>query len=171
MAIVIDATVGGSSSNSYITLAEADAYHESHVEAATWNAATDAEKDVAIAMATRMFDSEIDWKGSRYTEEQALRWPRVGTFDKDRWYIKEDEIPQDLKNAVAEQARLLLAGDRAADRETTGISSLEVGSISLKFDKADEPEVIADAAYSMISHLGVRTSPTTKFRTAHLVRT
>lgn len=171
MALILDATIGGAGSNTYTTLVEANDYHDAHVDGAVWNAVTDAQKDVALAMATRMFDSDIRWKGYAHTLEQSLRWPRDGMFDKDGNYIENDELPRDLKNAVAEQARLLLAGDRAADRETTGISDLSVGSISLTFDKMDEVDVIADAAYSMISHLGERVSPGSSFKEVTLVRT
>ena len=170
MAVVIDATVGGVNSNSYITRNEADSYNEAHVSGASWAAQTDANKDIAIVMATRVLDAEIDWEGYKAEEDQALRWPRNGTYDKDNWYIDNDVIPLDLKNAVSEFARLLLEEDRTAESDSKGLRSLSVGSIDLEFDKHDESPVIADSVYAMISHLGKRNSPSSGVQQVNLVR-
>ena len=60
MAIVLDATVGGSSANSYCTRAEGDTYHEAHLYATAWTGATSGNKDAALVWATRMLDEQIE---------------------------------------------------------------------------------------------------------------
>ena len=48
MAAAIDATLGGSASNSYVTLAEAETYASSQPWAATWDTYSDGQKTIAL---------------------------------------------------------------------------------------------------------------------------
>jgi hypothetical protein len=75
MAVVIDATVGGASSNSYATLADAEAYMEGRLNASLWDAATDDNKNRALVEATRELEV-LAWEGQRASSTQALSWPR-----------------------------------------------------------------------------------------------
>jgi hypothetical protein len=108
MALVLDATVGGAAANSYSTRAEADSYHESRLYSTSWSGATDATKDAALVWATRLHDSSIEWKGAVRTHEQALRWPRYYAFSRDDELIQSDIVPEEVKHATAELARLLI---------------------------------------------------------------
>lgn len=152
MALVLDATVGGSSANSYCTRAEGDTYHEAHLYATAWTGATSGNKDAALVWATRMLDEQIEWAGEKTTVEQALRWPRGGAYDRDGIEIDSDIIPAFLKNATAELARYLLSSDRpsALDSAMSGIESVEVGSVKVKFDKMDRISTLPDSVMAMI---------------------
>lgn len=123
--------------NTYATLAEAETYHESHVDASgTWADATDAAKNIALAMATRLLDSKYIWNGTASEEDQSLLWPRTGVWDFLRLsIIDEDEIPQRLTEATAELARVLLASDTTGDlaQSVQGLVGLQVGSVNLSF--------------------------------------
>lgn len=87
MAITIDATAGGSSSNSYATLAQANTYYDSdNFPDATWNdtGSITAVKTGALILATRQLD-QLDFSGTPIgskiegaTDYQALSWPRRG---------------------------------------------------------------------------------------------
>lgn len=79
MPLVLDATVGGASSNSYVNLATAEAYMLGRVN--PWPVtATDLEKTAALINATALLERE-QWAGTRGTDPasalvQALAWPR-----------------------------------------------------------------------------------------------
>jgi len=154
MALVLDATVGGAASNSYATEAEGDSYHESRLFATGWTGATTATKEAALVWASRLLDYSFDWTGYKYTIEQALRWPRYSALDRDGQLFDSNEIPTELKDAVAEQARLLIAADRGAETGTEGLKRLKVDVIELEFDKLDRVPTVPDEVYQMISHLG-----------------
>jgi hypothetical protein len=149
------ATSGAVNANSYITIAEGDTYHTTHLYPEDWTSATDTEKETAVIMATRLLDHMYEWAEYPSTDEQALQWPRDGivAFNRRDW-VEVDEIPIQLKNATAEFARQLLAGDRSADSavETQGIKSLSAGSVSLSFKDAVSAKVIPDAVDHLIPH-------------------
>jgi len=153
MPIVLDATVGGAASNTYCTLAEAEVYYLSRVPLAAWVAGTDATKNAALAMATRLLDLSYAWAEFPSATTQALQWPRTGVMDfLGLSYIDDAVIPQQLKNAEAELAGQLLAEDRSLDSdiETKGLRQLSVGSISMSFKEDVYAKVIPDAVRNMI---------------------
>jgi len=136
MALTIVATAGSASANSYCTVAEASAYNEAHVSGATWSDADPEDQKRALIMATRQLDAYLSWSGVATTDSQVLAWPRTGMIDPvTEDVIGEDVIPQRLKNAVAEQARLLLVRDRSAESDTdvSGIASITAGSVQIGF--------------------------------------
>lgn len=154
MALVLDATVGGVGANSYTTRIEGDDYHDARLFVTGWAGATDVSKDAGLVWATRILDYSFDWAGSKYTIEQALRWPRFGVLDRDGQLFASDEIPGELKEAVSELARLLIIGDRSIETGTEGLAKLKVDVIELTFDKLDRVATVPDEVYQMISHLG-----------------
>jgi hypothetical protein len=122
MAVTIDATVGGASSNSFVTLAEADTYIEGRLNASAWDDASDDSCNRALVEATREISSLTGWYGSRVTDTQALSWPRDFCPIPDGangWYYENTLIPQAVKDATMELAfQFLNAG-------TTDIASLD----------------------------------------------
>lgn len=156
MPVVLIATPGAADANTYCTLAEANTYHESHVSGATWSGATEANRNIALAQATRMLDAMIEWKGWVVTETQALLWPQNGQYSRNGYTIATTVIPQELKHATAELARQLLAGDRAADNkvEAQGVTRMVAGPIEFEFKGAQVPKVVPDAVFYMVSQWG-----------------
>lgn len=75
MAFELIATVGGSTSNSYLTLAEATQYFLGKLYADAWKDATDGEREPALVAATMRLD-QLDFIGCPVTAFQALKWPR-----------------------------------------------------------------------------------------------
>ena len=72
---VLDATIGGANSNSYVTLAEADAYFDGSMHNTDWNNHSDAKKEAALIQATQWLDY-LGWSGDCCGTTQRLRWPR-----------------------------------------------------------------------------------------------
>ena len=146
------ATAGAVNANSYSTLAEADLYHEQHLYATTWTEADDDNKIIALIWATRVLDEEVDWSGTKSTNEQSLRWPRYDVYDRDGYALLNTTIPQFLKNATAELARHLLLKDRfqVMDENVAGLKSVTAGPVSVEFDTMDRIDLLPPSVLSMI---------------------
>lgn len=132
MALVLVSAVGGASSNSFLSLSEAESYFEGRPFAAAWTGSTTALKEQALVYATTLLDRER-WAGAKgvsYTSAltQALAWPRrwATTLEVDaapqlvsEWFIDTATgyysaltIPQPIQRATCELAlEILRAGD------------------------------------------------------------
>lgn len=123
MALIIDASVEGASSNAFVTLAEATAFMEARLNGALWTAASVDDTNRAIVEATRELSSR-QWVGQRTTTTQALAWPRAWALDIDiPWggnpYFVSSAIPQRVKDATCELAfQFIKAG-------TTDVAALD----------------------------------------------
>ncbi len=131
MALTLNATVGGATANSYLTVSAADSYFDGRAFADAWTAATTAQKEQALVHATMLLDRER-WAGAKgvdYTTAltQSLAWPRrwVGTLEADSapqlvseffidtaiGYFSALTIPQPILRAACELAlEILRAG-------------------------------------------------------------
>lgn len=155
MAISLVTTPGASNANSYCSMAEADAYHETHLYATAWTEEGDDEKKkAALIWATRLLDEQVSWHGFASTSEQALSWPRSAVLDRTgRAYIALDVIPTWLKNATAELARQLLIADRTKER-SFGLKSVTADTVSVEFDKMDQKPFLPPSVSSMVNIYG-----------------
>jgi hypothetical protein len=121
-------------SNSYVSLEEATDYLSQNIHvSASWAALTDDDKERLLSWATRYLDQQARWNGYKTYDDQSLRFPRTGVYDKDGTPLPPDVIPDQLKEATIEMARFLLAGDRGAPRGQDGLKKLKVDSIELVF--------------------------------------
>jgi len=167
----IDATIGGASSNSYETLAEANTYFDERLPLPTpWVASGD-EAIRALIMATRVLNSMAQpkktlrkcgdckgyytsktWTGSPASATQRLAWPRVGMFDANGNPIPENVIPQALKDAESELAGQLKMSDTTLDNSAVaqGIKSVSAGSVSVTFKDDIEAHVLPDAVMNLM---------------------
>lgn len=131
MALVIDATVGGAASNSYVTLAEAEAYFLTRLNVDSWTG-TDDIKNRAISQASLRIDFE-EFEGERYTTTQALKWPRTEmTIDNKTYPV--DEIPVAIKNATYELALYMLGKDMTAANTNDAYDSVKLGPLEVDFN-------------------------------------
>lgn len=127
----IDASIGGTASNSYALIAEADTYFDGRLHATAWNTTASADDKIkAMITATDRIDRE-DYIGVRYTEEQRLKWPRSGAQDDDGQEILVTEIPRGVKDATYELALALLGSDLLADNGLGSFDELAVGPLKL----------------------------------------
>ena len=101
--------------NSYQTLQEADNYFATRLYADVWSAASSSIKEQALIWAARILDTNIEWDGVRQTETQALEWPRMNVTDRNRWIIRINVIPKQVKWAQAELAQLLMVENRMVE--------------------------------------------------------
>ena len=153
MAVTIDATAGGASANSYLTLSDAQAIVDGMVEDAdvtAWASATTDQKNRALYTAAQRLDRER-FLGARATDTQALQWPRTGVRKPDTYvntyatgfpfrisddYFTDEEIPDQVK-----RAQVVLAVYLNNNKDGIGLSGLEdyksvqIGNISVTPDK------------------------------------
>lgn len=150
------ATPGASNANSYLEVAEADAYYATRLFATIWTSATTPTKEAALIMATRVLNAMLSpyrqyvpasgsvaayyrtrptWTGTVATTTQALAWPRIGMYNRNGVAILQTVIPQELKEATAELAGQLIRADRTLDNSVAvkGITGIKAGPVSLTF--------------------------------------
>jgi hypothetical protein len=154
---VIDATVGGASSNSYATIAEADAYFVGrYVSGEGWAGYTEAQKTARLIHAARIID-RLKYIGvPTDNTTQIMQWPRKAdsptSFDmwaqsnrlkvKNMW-IETDEIPDEIKWAQIEIALVVFdssgivagSGNRTSDGAV--ISSETLGRWTIKYGNSE----------------------------------
>lgn len=130
-------TVGGSTSDSYVTKAEADTYFTSHPKSAAWTAVgSDTNKEILLKRAAQHLNLLHYWGIVVYTS-QALKFPRLY---KSAWMLPAS-IPQNIKNAQMEHALelapLLSSGGEVDKREQLqqqGVTSFSLGDLSEKYN-------------------------------------
>lgn len=131
----LDETVGGSSSNSYVTQAEADTYFVDRYDSTVWDALTDAQKENALITAVKQID-QLDFLGSRYGTDvegdddyQRLEFPRSYTTDIDGNAI----VPIEVKEAQYEQAFHIVSYgseiEKRAAVKAQGVKSFSLGGV------------------------------------------
>ena len=141
--------------NSYANAADGDTYHAGHLYASKWTAATTANKEAALVMATRLIDAYFTFRGVKSESAQALRWPRYGCPDVETGgAFASGAIPSDLVRATCELARELIATDRTAAPAGEGIAKTWLSSTGTTYDKSDRRAVIPRHVVRMLSRLG-----------------
>jgi len=131
--------------NSYVTVAEADAYFGDRADSSIWASATTPVKEQVLVTATQLIDENY-WIGYAVSPSQALAWPRSNAsyFDQkmgQRIVIAVDEVPNRVKIAVYEQAFHLLNNEGIQLGQTQTFESISVGSISLTDSNSDVTRV------------------------------
>ena len=152
--MAIDTTIGGASANSYVTLAEANAYFANRAHAIEWEEFE--EQDNLLISASSFIDWYVTWKGTRVTGTQVMDWPRSGVYDKVGELYPEDMIPADVKIAVYEMALSSMTSDRTADGSLDGISEVRAGSLQIKTDDGmynTKPDTIPDKIWKILAGL------------------
>lgn len=122
--------------DSYVTNAEADAYHAAHGHG-DWPAASQAARDAALRDATAWLDGTHRWVGDIADVAQTLGWPRIGAHDREGRRLAG--VPTKVKDACCEMALAALSGDLAPPEPRGGrVVSESVGGLSVAY-AADAP--------------------------------
>lgn len=129
--MAIDTTPGSPTADSYVSVADADAYWAKRTTDA-WTAALIPDKESALVRATSYVDAEYRWRGTKAAPTQALAWPRYDVYVDD-WPLDSTIIPRQVKDAVCELALKALAGELAADVAPQQVIEQTVGPITRKF--------------------------------------
>jgi len=118
---VIEATPGGSTANSYVTIEAAEAYFAGRVGAEAWMNATADQKERALITAARGLE-RLRWPGVKSNAGQALSWPRIGAHG-----VEDDAIPTAIRDAQCEEALALLTPEVVRRRQLRAAGVTDVG--------------------------------------------
>jgi hypothetical protein len=160
VAAVIDATLGGASANSYVTLADADAYFETTPDSSTWTDKTNDQKNRALISATRWIDA-LSFYGDRCSTTQALKWPRED-YTVDGIDLACTLIPVGIEVATYELARAL-ANDTDAITGSTGTTGIydqvELGDLKVKYNKTSQTSGVINNVFDVYPWLQTYLGP------------
>jgi hypothetical protein len=131
--VAIEATPGSPDANSYVTLAEAEAYFAERIHSDAWAGASEADREKALLTTCRRLERLRYWDGNQpaFTDpRQRLTFPRTRDVDADGSYI----IPQPVKDAQCEESLALLSRGAEQERrrslQAAGVTSFSVEGLS-----------------------------------------
>lgn len=115
--------------NSYINVADAEAYFAERLHVDPWDTADADTKAKALITATRAIDRLL-LVGCKADSEQALEFPRAVMTG--YGLIADDAVPQVVLDAVCEEALELLDTSGAERRklQAAGVTSFQLGTLS-----------------------------------------
>lgn len=141
MALIVEDGTRKKDAESYISVADATAYHAARGNTDWAALASDTIREQCLRKATDYMEQIYtgSWLGYPSSTDQALCWPRYGVERLDYvyaygYYYDDDYMPPQLGKACAELALRAASGDLAADLEPT-IASAKVGSISVAYNQ------------------------------------
>lgn len=146
MATVI-ADVGAPNANSYVTVAEADAYFDDTFGKPLWEPLDADTKSLLVITASRTLDQYIKWIGWKTDPDQGMEWPRSGTdFD-------VDVIPTKVKYATYELAYYLVENN-GISFASQSVDSVKVGPVAVDFTEYATDAGIPSFIENLLAELG-----------------
>lgn len=145
--MAIDPTVGGADANSFVTLAEMDAFAAEEIGMSAWvdaRAESPSPAEAILISAARRVSQE-KFRGIKSSSTQALAFPRDGLTDEDGYSIGADVIPERAKRAQMKLAAVLAGDDEwLADTGLLAFSRAKVGPIEVDIRAAPSGDLPAD---------------------------
>lgn len=128
--------------NSYVTLAEADAYIASRFGYDQWDTLTDPQKESALISAAQQMNAACNWYSSKYEFE----------FDP-----IADPPPQELKDAQCEIAYSIAASGSANTGTSDPLTKLKAGDVELEWKASggSSSPLYSDYTKGLLSSVGV----------------
>ena len=153
MSIIVEDGTAKTDSETYISVADADAYFAARGVTA-WDALDNTDqKEPALRLATEFMTQEYRsrWKGVRLEETQALDWPRQGVV-LDSWSVGTDEVPVEVQRACAELAYRSTTETLSPDL-TQAVISEKVDVIQVVYDRYSPQQKRFSSIEKMLSPL------------------
>lgn len=150
MAIVIDATVGGLNSNSYLTLERASQLADTMPHMGEWLTDTLIYRSQLLVHATRMMDMHFTPRGRLASDSQALKWPQSGLYYHNTTVaIPSSIIPLFVEYATIEWAWALYQNPDPYGEIAPGIRELDTPSYRMEFT-SDRQRIIPRAVTELM---------------------
>lgn len=147
--LTVEDGTGKADANTYASVAEADAYFGARPRSSAWAAIAEDAKARLLIHATRILDIAVKWAGERFSETQALEFPRYPEE------LEDLELPTRIKEATCELALALNARDLTGESNLGGLSEIEVGPIKLRSNNpAGRQDTIPPFVRDMIAPWG-----------------
>lgn len=142
MSLIVETGTASANSESYISVADADAYHAARMNAA-WSALATPDKEANLRKATEYMQGTYRgrWKGFRTNTVQALDWPRQSVCIEDATlnsFIANNVVPVEVTRACAELALKASAGELAPDTERV-VTRETIGPLTTEYDNNSMP--------------------------------
>lgn len=145
MTLIVETGAVVAGAESYISVADATAYHAARGVTAWAALASDTVREQVLRRATDYMLQTYRgrWKGYRKDAAQTLDWPRtfvylepfvhgaVGVYP---YLVADDAVPEEVKRACAELALRAAAGELLKDL-TQGKVHVKVGPIETEYDR------------------------------------
>ena len=114
--------------DSYVTIAEADAYHAIRPSATTWAALSEPEKEQRLVAASDYLDSQYIFNGKKTDENQPREFPRNGAT----------EIPTAIKTYIETHfpSNTIVRAEKDTENNTITYEIYLNENINLEFDSA-----------------------------------
>ena len=154
MALVIEDGTGKLDSNSYITVAEYNAFLDARY--VSRSAISEAQAEAYILRATDYFET-LKFQGWKHEELQAMQWPRSNIII-DGFSVNSDEIPIEVKLALYELAYAYEQGYGITDPVSRETISESVGSLSVTYKSSSADRTLTPAATKALTKLTIPTS-------------
>jgi DnaT-like ssDNA binding protein len=140
MAFVVETGVALPDANSYCSVEFADSFNRMQIDGQNWEYLDLTDKQIRLSTASRLIDGSFDFHGRRISPFQPLEFPRYGLRNRDGFIIPAAPLPNFLKCATAELARILgervdaggsATGVSAPSTTSGGVEKIQVGPIAL----------------------------------------
>lgn len=145
MALIIEDGTGKTDSQSYASETELAAY-------ALARGITITGTDTELLIQAMDYIESQSFKGYKYTDDQALQWPRGGVY-LFGYYVDVDTIPQLLKDAQIEIALGIDAGNNPLATVARSTKKEKVGDIEVEYMDGARDTTYLAAAESKLSEL------------------
>jgi hypothetical protein len=142
-ALIVEDGTAKPDADSYISVADAAAYHVSRGNESAWDAVDDPEAALRKATDYMVQAYRARWKGYRKDGAQALDWPRsfvylepfvhgiVGTYP---FLVADTIVPDEVKRACAEYALIAASGSLAPNLDRPIVRE-KIGPLETEWDK------------------------------------
>lgn len=127
MAIIVETGEGLPNSNSYISVAELEAYAADRLETLPVEG-----KEALLIRSMDYLESIKNYKGLRVSAEQALAWPRTRVYI-DGFPLAADRIPTLLKRAQSQLAIEAMSYDLMPSTDGFAVASEKVDVIQVEY--------------------------------------
>ncbi len=143
MLSTINTEVGSAEANSYLSVAEADAYFEARfLSGEGWSGLTTDQKTSRLLQAALVLD-RLQYLGEPATDIQAMQWPRRSTYELGHYStfrdalghpIAPDEVPAAIKYAQAELALIIFDEEgNVVGSDPSKVRSETLGKFSISY--------------------------------------
>jgi len=172
MSLTVEDGSGLSTADSFVSVADCDAYHVARNNT-TWTGTTTA-KEGAIIRATDYLCGSYLWRGFTVSSTQSLCWPRMaseppypstlaggGTIarlvDANGWEVDTDSVPQVVVNACCELALEALSAslDSAQDRGGRVKRKRVEGVVEIEYQDGAPPNKTYTSVDKMLKRSGL----------------
>ena len=140
MAVTLDATLKGATSNSYVDMTEAVAMAANIPGGGEWAALGEEERNLSLIVATRWLET-LTYSGDRCAATQRLKWPRSGascdgitsTCDAIPYQIKEAEVT--LAIGYTDTPGKFPGSGSGGAAQGTFVSRQKLGSLEIEYEQ------------------------------------